>query len=474
MAVLMGSNDATRRPNKQLQRWFDKSGYSKQGLAQEITRRARAAGHRHVSPDGSRVRRWLTEGQHPREPVPKIVAEVLSERVGVLLTPEDLDLAVDRSSGTPDLVPWGVQSTLTALGRASREAMLRQIAAQPDVAAYGLSPEELLAQLQPWLHARPDPLPTAAAGSGVSLGMADVRRLEAVTEIFRQLDDTCGGGLARSAIAGQVAWASDLVADGTYTEPVGRALFAALADLCGIAGWMSHDSGVTSDAIRYLVLGVHAAKESGDRNLGAHLLQCLSRVYGYIGSPAAGLEFVTLALYGSRETATPRISAGLHALEGRFNALLGREQQCRRSYGMVQESSQCDSVFPEPAYLAYLDTAELRSSMGEGWLFLGQATGNRKHVILAVGLLESALTTRASHRLRSRAFDTIALARAHLAMGHPEAAASLLDVNFTDLIASARITTRLRDVLSESLPFADVPAISAVRDLISRGGSRES
>ncbi|MFI1258255.1 hypothetical protein ACH4U6_31350 [Streptomyces netropsis] len=38
-------------------------------------------------------------------------------------------------------------------------------------------------------------------------------------------------------------------------------------------------------AIRHLTLPVHAMRESGDRNLTAHLLQCLARIWGYLGRP---------------------------------------------------------------------------------------------------------------------------------------------------------------------------------------------
>ena len=98
------------------------------------------------------------------------------------------------------------------------------------------------------------------------------RFMDAFVDLDRRLADV--------AVIGQLAWANGLLANGTYSERVGRALFSAVADLSGMAGWMSHDAGAYPDAIRYLVLAIQAAREAGDRNLTAHLLQCLARVYG--------------------------------------------------------------------------------------------------------------------------------------------------------------------------------------------------
>ncbi|WP_260868026.1 hypothetical protein [Streptomyces sp. SAJ15] len=71
-------------------------------------------------------------------------------------------------------------------------------------------------------------------------------------------------------------------------------------------------------------MAVHAARESGDRNLTAHLLQCLARIWGYLGRPDLASDCIALALYGTRNDAHPVLRAGLYALGARFAALRGR------------------------------------------------------------------------------------------------------------------------------------------------------
>ncbi|GAA1304094.1 hypothetical protein GCM10009647_021730 [Streptomyces sanglieri] len=85
-----------RKPNEQLAQWQARISMSNAALARAVTKRARAQGHRGISPDESNVRRWRT-GETPRRPVPQLIAETFSERVGTTLSPADL--------GFPDLLP---------------------------------------------------------------------------------------------------------------------------------------------------------------------------------------------------------------------------------------------------------------------------------------------------------------------------------------------------------------------------------
>lgn len=82
--------DAAAR-NDQLTSWFVRSGWSKGELARQVNRRARQMGAHHISTDTSRVRRWL-DGEQPREPVPRILSELFSERFGSVVAIEQLGL----------------------------------------------------------------------------------------------------------------------------------------------------------------------------------------------------------------------------------------------------------------------------------------------------------------------------------------------------------------------------------------------
>lgn len=86
-----GTSHADKRPNELLTSWFVRSGWSKGELARQVNRRARQLGANHISTDTSRVRRWL-DGENPREPIPRILSELFSERFGCVVSVEDLGL----------------------------------------------------------------------------------------------------------------------------------------------------------------------------------------------------------------------------------------------------------------------------------------------------------------------------------------------------------------------------------------------
>ncbi len=117
---------AEKQPNEKLTSWFVRSGWSKGELARQVNRRARQLGAHHVSTDTSRVRRWL-DGEQPREPIPRILSELFSERFGSVVAVEDLGLR------TAAPVSGGRRRGRPALERAAdRPADQRVLAQRPD------------------------------------------------------------------------------------------------------------------------------------------------------------------------------------------------------------------------------------------------------------------------------------------------------------------------------------------------------
>ncbi|MGW7555183.1 hypothetical protein ACWGJZ_28605, partial [Streptomyces rimosus] len=84
-----------REPNTRLADLFGLAGWSKGELARLVNRQAAAMGHPQLATDTSRVRRWIDTGETPRDPVPKVLAALFTERLGRVVTIEDLGF--DRS-----------------------------------------------------------------------------------------------------------------------------------------------------------------------------------------------------------------------------------------------------------------------------------------------------------------------------------------------------------------------------------------
>ncbi|MFB8761152.1 hypothetical protein [Nocardiopsis alba] len=433
---------SSRPPASALAYWITQSGLSKAALAKAITERARARGHTHIAPDDSRVRGWL-RGQRPRDPVPALLAEVLSSHCGQPLTPADLGYGqADASSYR------GPGDILTDLGEVTAAQLVAGPDLPPEPAAEPHQPEIALARLERWAYGHPHPLPT---GHGRRLGLSDARRIARQTDVFREMDNAHGGGASLMAATGHLASVATTVRTGRYTEPTGRALYRQVADLAGVVGWMSHDAAQWQASVRYLTLAVHAARESNDRELTAHLLQCLARVWGYLGRADTAADCIGLALYGAR-SAHPVLRAGLHALGGRFAALQGQETEALRHITQALELFAQEHDQDLPPFAAYLNEAELQSTCGEVLLFLSRTSGHSHHARDAVTMLTSAEHNRPEERARSRAFDSIGAARSLLVIddldGAREAGLRALDVG-ADL-SSVRVRRRFKDLHREA------------------------
>ncbi|CAM5650189.1 hypothetical protein SBADM41S_03314 [Streptomyces badius] len=114
----------TGEPNTRLSDLFGLAGWSKGELARMVNRQAAAMGHPQLATDTSRVRRWIDMGESPRDPVPEVLAALFTERLGRVVTIEDLGfgrrgrVGKRRDSGTennPDQLPWAPERTAAVL-----------------------------------------------------------------------------------------------------------------------------------------------------------------------------------------------------------------------------------------------------------------------------------------------------------------------------------------------------------------------
>ena len=459
------SYDAGKRSvNHRLIYWQQRAGFNNTRLAFAIRELAGTRGHRHVQPDARRVRAWR-QGELPRDPVPDLIVEVFSERIGTPLTLSDVGL--DRY-GT-QIVSWDgpwipIRTVTDLINFAQSDLMLG-----PGDAGAGphelMDGQDLLSIVQSWT--------TCADSSGLGIregrrriGAQEVGQIRAVTEVFRSLDNAYGGGLTRAAVIGQLILTASLVKDTTYTEDVGRRLIAGLGDLATVAGWMCHDVSMHAAAQRYFLLAFQAAKEANDPNLGAHVLSCMARQAGHLGRPADALELIHLARYGARHTATPTVGALLHSLEARYCAVLGRLRDFDRAVGQAGAAFADHDPAQDPTWVAYFDASEYNATLGICYQIAARSSG-AGHARRAIEMIGHALARRDPSRVRSRAFDYVGLARAYLAARDLEAAeAGTTALELTGQVSSTRVRDRLRELLHETSPYSGTSVIDDLRSRI--------
>ena len=474
-----GDSNAGKRPNGQLGSWFVRSGWSKGELARQVNRRARQMGAHHVSTDTSRVRRWL-DGEQPREPIPRILSELFSERFGAVVAVEDLGLRPVRQSPSVSGVdlPWAGPQTVALLSEFSRsDLMLARRGFLGSSLALAAGPT-LVEPMQRWLvpvsAGMPVEVESAATARRPSrLSGPELDLLESTTAMFRQWDAQCGGGLRRKAVVGQLHEVTDLLQE-PQPAATAKRLFRCAAELAELAGWMSYDVGLQPTAQKYFVLALHASKEAGDKPLGSYVLSSMSRQMIHLGRPDDALELIHLAQYGSRDCATPRTQAMLYAVEARAYANMGQSSKCKRAVRMAEDTfldAGTDGE-PEPDWIRFFSEAELNGENSHSFRDLAYVAGRcPTYAGLAEPRMRKAvqLFSEDEEHQRSYALNLIGLATVHLLKREPEQSTVLAEqaLRIAKKIRSERVNTRLRKTVDTAArDFGDIPEVARLTDLL--------
>ncbi|MGN9761357.1 transcriptional repressor NsdA [Streptomyces sp. SD31] len=472
-----GASHADKRPNELLTSWFVRSGWSKGELARQVNRRARQLGANHISTDTSRVRRWL-DGENPREPIPRILSELFSERFGCVVSVEDLGLRAARQSPSVSGVdlPWTGPQTVALLSEFSRsDLMLARRGFLGSSLALSAGPA-LIEPMQRWLvpappapYQEPRPIPSSRARGRLSRPELDL--LESTTVMFRQWDAQCGGGLRRKAVVGQLHEVTDLLQE-PHPEATTRKLFKVAAELAELAGWMSYDVGLQPTAQKYFVLALHAAKEAGDRPLGSYILSSMSRQMIHLGRPDDALELIHLAQYGSRDCASPRTQSMLYAMEARAYANMGQPGKCKRAVRMAEdtftEADEWDE--PDPDWIRFFSEAELYGENSHSYRDLAYVAGRSPtYASLAEPVMQQAvdLFAKDGEHQRSYALNLIGMATVQLLRREPEQSAVYAEqaMRVAKKVRSERVNTRIRKTVDTAVrDFGDLAEVVDLTD----------
>ncbi|MBT2398048.1 hypothetical protein [Streptomyces sp. ISL-100] len=472
-----GGTNAGKRPNEQLGSWFVRSGWSKGELARQVNRRARQMGAHHISTDTSRVRRWL-DGEQPREPIPRILSELFSERFGSVVAVEDLGLRSAHQSPSVSGVdlPWAGPQTVALLSEFSRsDLMLARRGFLGTSLALAAGPA-LIEPMQRWLVPAPPgepgrPESAAAARRPSRLSRPELDLLESTTMMFRQWDAQCGGGLRRKAVVGQLHEVTDLLQE-PQPEATSKRLFKCAAELAELAGWMSYDVGLQPTAQKYFVLALHAAKEAGDKPFGSYVLSSMSRQMIHLGRPDDALELIHLAQYGSRDCATPRTQAMLYAMEARAYANIGQPSKCKRAVRMAEDTFADAGLDgePEPDWIRFFSEAELNGENAHSYRDLAYVAGRSPtYASLSEPVMERAveLFGKDDEHQRSYALNLIGMATVHLLKREPEQSVVLAEkaLGVARRVRSERVNTRLRKTVDTAArDFGDVAQVLDLTD----------
>lgn len=430
-------------PNTRLSDLFGLAGWSKGELARLVNRQAAAMGHPQLATDTSRVRRWIDMGETPRDPVPRVLVALFTERLGRVVTIEDLGFVRSGRAGkrrdagnadNPDALPWAPDRTAAVLTEFTGMDLMLNRRGLVGAGAALTAGSALTSAMHDWLHSDPalssdapridDPLNAEPAGfdryEAAPIGSQEIEALERSVEVFRAWDAARGGGLQRKAVVGQLNEVGGMLA---YRHPdhLQRRLWGVAANLSVLAGWMSHDIGLEPTAQKYFVIATHAAREGGDRPRAGEALSRAARQMVHLGRPDEALDLMKLADSGSGEEALPRTRAMLRTIEAWAHASMGHGQAMRRTLGEAEELFAADKRnVPSPCWMQMFDEADLHGM--EALAFRTLADHEPTAAITAQQHAKRALELRGNGRQRSKIFDYISLASACFIADDPEQA----------------------------------------------------
>ncbi|MEV0738958.1 hypothetical protein AB0I51_24135 [Streptomyces sp. NPDC050549] len=477
------------QPNSRLSDLFGLAGWSKGELARLVNRQAAAMGHPQLSTDTSRVRRWIDTGEIPRDPVPRVLAALFTERLGRVVTIEDLGLVRhgrtgkrpdDGSAEHPDGVPWAPERTAAVLTEFTGMDLMLNRRGLVGAGAALAAGSALSSAMYAWLHSDPtlsadaprfdDPLHADPAGfdryEAAPIGSQEIEELEESVQVFRAWDAARGGGLQRKAVVGQLNEVGGMLA---YRHPADlqRRLWGVAANLAVLAGWMSHDVGLEPTAQKYFVIAAHAAREGGDRPRAGEALSRAARQMVHLGRPDDALDLMKLAKTGSGDEVLPRTRAMLYTVEAWAQASMGKGQAMRRTLGQAEDLFVSDrGDVPSPSWMQTFKEEDLYGMQALAYRTLAEhEPGAAVH---AQHFAEKALALRVDGRQRSKIFDFLSMASACFIADDPEQADRYARLALASMgsNSSHRTWDRLREMYRLTAQYSNYPRIHELREEI--------
>ncbi|OKJ99553.1 transcriptional regulator [Streptomyces sp. CB03234] len=440
-----------RQPNERLQALIQEAGCSNAGLARRVNMVGQERGL-DLRYDKTSVARWL-RGQQPRGRAPGIIAEALGRKLGRTVTIDEIGMANGKNlaSGV------GLQFSPTVLGAIEQvcELWRSDVGRRDFLTGSTVAASALVEPSRDWLITGADP--QVARQAGARVGAADVEAVRAMTAALVDLDHRFGSGHVRPVVVHYLNSVVSGLLSGSYRDTVGRRLFAAVARLTELAGYMAVDTGQPGLAQRYYIQALRLAQAAGDRGYGGYVLAAsMSHLAAQLGNPREIAQLARAAQEGARGHVPPRAEAMFLAAEARGHALLGDVRVCQEV--AARAVAAMDRADPEsgddPEWIAHFDRAYLADELAHCYRDLGRP----EEAARAAG---ESLDGHPETRARRRAIGLVLLATAQVQQREVEAAChtGTRAAELLGTLRSSRGAEYLEDLQQRLEPYADEPAV---------------
>jgi hypothetical protein len=443
------------QPNRALAVLVEEAGFSEAGLARRVNELGRERGLS-FGYDYTAVYRWTRKGQRPRDPVPILLAEALTERLGRPVSPADIGMST--ANGLPGDVGLDYSKyldnavrTIAALWHADLED-LNVLTGTPIHA--GAWADATLSWL---VQAGMDQLPER--GQERKVGKAELAAVHATVDAFARLDNQFGGSHARRALVQYLrSDAADLL-NGTYNEQTGRDLFAAIAEATLLAAWMTYDSAPGHGlAQRYFIQALRLAQAADDPLLGGSILDAMSHQATFLGRHHEAANLARAARTGTKGRATATLTAHFHAMEARALAAGADAAGAERALSEAVRVFERRQPGDDPDWITYFDDAELSAEFSHCFRDLDRPTD-------AVTYAQRSLDGGGAS-VRSDFFVTMVLADGYLGASEVEQACAVTRhaLDLGEQLKSGRSVEYLRRFRHRLTPLAETTAVRELHE----------
>lgn len=436
----------------------------------------------------STVSDWLHHDRLPRDPLPTVVAHLISDTLDREVCLDELwsgratpaELWVPAYTGMN--LPWTPAGTVRVLDDwlghtggpigMDRRSFLAVSGATLTAPAWVYVDH---------LGARGGSFATLAEGGrSMTVTSTTVDAIAAATAGLRDLGGAEGGHEdTLRLVHHHLTYVAKLLRQARFANAaVADRLLAEWAQLSQLAGTISHDTGEHGLSQRYLTSGLHAAHTAGDRSVGVYLLTCMSTCAVSRGRLADGIDLGRAArdaveLANAAHEAARSTPAAVRALAAdRFAQAQAAAGNARGFHAAADEARTLldipGALDTRPHYLSWYGPDYLEGHLAQGALTLAAVTSRQSR-----GLLDGAeatlrrIATDPARAPRSAVLNAAWLARAHVAAGDLDRAvpAGLAALRRLPTVRSRRCALVLRRLEADlaALPPTHRPA--SVRSL---------
>ena len=360
--------------NDELRRVLEEIGWSPYELARKVNRLLPTDRRIHAKTPFA----WRDRGTVPRDPLPSIIAGVLTEARGELV-------GVDRL--WPGRAPSAIWQPATAgMGEehwcpADVVGLLGKggYVGEGGPTYFPVSGSELISAARLWTFGcQPMVSGTARPGNkGVSVDFVDY--LESDLACLRRLDDGHGGKLLRRAVELRLAHVAEVLRDRSSTTALTRRTFAVAGQMAQMVGWLAFDLGEDGLAQRMYLVGLRAAAAAGDRPLGALILSCIAQQQTWRDRSGDAVSIMEI-LGQLEQQMPPRVQALLAMRRARAFAATGRHRATALSLDQAFEALGPSRGEQAPQWAYWLNDAVLSGEAGRCYLLLGDRDRAAAHL----------------------------------------------------------------------------------------------